>query len=281
MQRHSGHFQGCEPFGLNSHHCPLPLFLCSLEASPFFAGHQLICVCDCAHHWRGGNQEKSEVTSKILETRLPADKEMIRQAKTRSRDRCRMSPVQLSSYCLSAPDPPFHALLCDTGAGILETLCSFASSPLLVSAKWGECPGGSCKPGRGKGTALPVSFCVIPESITPASRVHLGHACFFLSSPGAYQVTLAVKKNLPTNAGDLKGMGSVPRLGRSSAEGNDNPLQYSCLENSMDRGALLVTAHGVQRVRLSTTHTPTFLPVTPVDSSLQGVFFLTLAENFF
>ena len=68
-------------------------------------------------------------------------------------------------------------------------------------------------------------------------------------------------------------MGSVPRLGRSSAEGNDNPLQYSCLENSMDRGALLVTAHGVQRVRLSTTHAPTFLPVTPVDSSLQGVFF--------
>ena len=35
------------------------------------------------------------------------------------------------------------------------------------------------------------------------------------------------------NAGDL---GSVPRLGRSPGEGNDNPLQYSCLENAMDRG---------------------------------------------
>lgn len=133
------------------------------------------------------------MTSKILETRLPSDKETLRQAKTQSRDRCRMSPVQLSSYCLSAPDPPFHALPCDAGAGILETLCSFASSPLLVSAKWGECPGGSCKPGRGKGTLL-VSFCVIPESITPASHVHPGHACFFLSSLGAYQVTLVVKK---------------------------------------------------------------------------------------
>ena len=37
------------------------------------------------------------------------------------------------------------------------------------------------------------------------------------------------------NAGDL---GSIPGLGRSPAEGNDNPLQYSCLENAMDRGAL-------------------------------------------
>ena len=37
------------------------------------------------------------------------------------------------------------------------------------------------------------------------------------------------------NVGDL---GSIPRLGRSPGEGNDNPLQYSCLENSMDRGAL-------------------------------------------
>ena len=41
-------------------------------------------------------------------------------------------------------------------------------------------------------------------------------------------------KNLPVNAGD---MGSFPGLGRSPGEGNDNPLQYSCLGNSMVRGA--------------------------------------------
>ena len=41
-------------------------------------------------------------------------------------------------------------------------------------------------------------------------------------------------KNLPVNAGDL---GSFPGLGRSPGEGNDNPLQYSCLGNSMVRGA--------------------------------------------
>ena len=42
--------------------------------------------------------------------------------------------------------------------------------------------------------------------------------------------------------------GSVPELGRSPAEGNGNPLQYSCLENSMDRGAWWATVHGVARV---------------------------------
>ena len=43
-----------------------------------------------------------------------------------------------------------------------------------------------------------------------------------------------VVKNLPVNAGDAD---SIPELGRSPGAGNGNPLQYSCLENSMDRGA--------------------------------------------
>ena len=49
-------------------------------------------------------------------------------------------------------------------------------------------------------------------------------------------------KNPPTNAGDA---GSIPGLERSSGGGNGNPLQYSCLENSMDRGAWRATVHGV------------------------------------
>ena len=44
----------------------------------------------------------------------------------------------------------------------------------------------------------------------------------------------SVVKNPPTNAGD---MGSIPGSGRSSGGGNGNPLQYSCLGNTMDRGA--------------------------------------------
>ena len=52
----------------------------------------------------------------------------------------------------------------------------------------------------------------------------------------AFQVALVVK-NLPADAGDTRDMGSIPGLGRSPEVGNNNPLQYSCLENSMGRGA--------------------------------------------
>ena len=44
-------------------------------------------------------------------------------------------------------------------------------------------------------------------------------------------------------------LGSIPGSGRSPGEGNGNPLQYSCLENSMDRGAWLATVHGVAKTR--------------------------------
>ena len=46
-----------------------------------------------------------------------------------------------------------------------------------------------------------------------------------------------VVKNVPANAGDVREAGSIPGLGRSPGGGHGNPLQYSCLENPMDRGA--------------------------------------------
>ena len=57
-------------------------------------------------------------------------------------------------------------------------------------------------------------------------------------------------KESDCNAGDL---GSVPGLGRSPGEGNGNTLQYSCLENSMDRGAWKATVHGVAKRRTRLT----------------------------
>ena len=51
-------------------------------------------------------------------------------------------------------------------------------------------------------------------------------------------------KNVLANAGDLRDMSSIPGSGRSSGGGHGNPLQYSFLENSMDRGAWWATAHG-------------------------------------
>ena len=56
-------------------------------------------------------------------------------------------------------------------------------------------------------------------------------------------------KNSPANAGDLRDVGSVPGLGRSPGGGNDNPLQYSCLENSMHREAWGLQSMDLQRVR--------------------------------
>ena len=55
----------------------------------------------------------------------------------------------------------------------------------------------------------------------------------------------AVVKNPPAHAGDVRDAGSIPRSGRSPGEGTGSPLQYSCLENSLDRGAWRAAGHGV------------------------------------
>ena len=63
-----------------------------------------------------------------------------------------------------------------------------------------------------------------------------------------------VVKNLSANAGDARDAGSFPGSGRFSGVGNGNPFQYSCLENSTDRGAWQATFNGVAKSqsRLST-----------------------------
>ena len=59
----------------------------------------------------------------------------------------------------------------------------------------------------------------------------------------------SVVKNLPGNAGGKGDTGSIPGLGRSPGGGNGCPLQYSCLDNPMDRGAWWATVHGVIKIR--------------------------------
>ena len=54
-------------------------------------------------------------------------------------------------------------------------------------------------------------------------------------------------KNLPANVGEARDAGLIPGSGRSLGVGNGNPFQYSCLENSMDRGAWGAIAHGVSQ----------------------------------
>ena len=68
--------------------------------------------------------------------------------------------------------------------------------------------------------------------------------CICMGFPGG-----SVVKNLPANAGDIKDSGFIPGSGRSRGGRHGSPLQYSCLENPMDRGAWWAAVHGVAKSR--------------------------------
>ena len=92
--------------------------------------------------------------------------------------------------------------------------------------------------------------------LTPATQILLP-----LLTLDTSLVTQTVK-NLPANAEEP---GSIPGSGRSPGEGNGYPLQYSCLENSMDRGAWWATVPGVAKIGhngTTNTHTHTHTPQT-------------------
>ena len=57
-------------------------------------------------------------------------------------------------------------------------------------------------------------------------------------------------KNVPTNGADIRTVGSIPGLGRSPGGGHSNLLQYSCLENPMDRGVWWARVHSVARSQI-------------------------------
>ena len=79
----------------------------------------------------------------------------------------------------------------------------------------------------------------------PSQDISLG-ILIVLHGPLEVFVVLVVK-NLPASAGDIRDLGSIPGLGRSPEEGHGYRLQYSCLENPIDRGAWRVTVHGVAK----------------------------------
>ena len=80
----------------------------------------------------------------------------------------------------------------------------------------------------------------------PGIKAHL--SCISCIGRWASQVALVVK-NLPANAGERRDTGSITGSGRSLWGVHGNPLQYSCLENHMDKGAWQTTVQGSQRVR--------------------------------
>ena len=74
-------------------------------------------------------------------------------------------------------------------------------------------------------------------ALSPVPEKLKAHHAYVVGFPGS-----SVVKNLPANAGNA---GSIPRSGTCPGEGNGNPLQYSCLENPMNRGVWWATVHGV------------------------------------
>ena len=82
------------------------------------------------------------------------------------------------------------------------------------------------------------AWCVTVHGVTESDTTELNWYTS-VGFPGG-----SVVKNLPANAGNS---GSIPRSGRSPGEGNGNPLQYSCMENPIDRGAWQATVHGVAK----------------------------------
>ena len=135
----------------------------------------------------------------------------------------------------------FWLSLTHTGQGVLLLALGFFTFLLLI---------------RSKGINVLIIFIIC--SSTFCGALHISRAVFAQSFLHPWQTGIFVRldviipwaslvvqtvKSPPANAGDP---GSAPGLGRSLGEGNGNPLQYSCLENSMDRRAWWASVHGVE-----------------------------------
>ena len=76
-------------------------------------------------------------------------------------------------------------------------------------------------------------------------------------------------KNPPAPTGDVRGVDSIPGSERSPGEGNGNLLQYSCLENSMDKGAWWTSVHGVTKSRTQLSTAPQFERINSLVLSIR------------
>ena len=135
------------------------------------------------------------------------------------------------------------------GTWYVRVGCSWSHQPLTTASQAETTIGFTLKMGTlkhwvkmgcAKATQLSdnkIHFCFI--NISQYNDYPLGYIKNFLGG--------LVVKNSPDNAGAARDMVSIPGSGRSPGEGNGNPLQYSCLENLMDRGAWWATVHGAAK----------------------------------
>ena len=94
-----------------------------------------------------------------------------------------------------------------------------------------------------------LEFSIVHLPSVPPERYLLKSFTFMKSllKIGWVSQLVLVVKNLPADGGDRRDTGSIPGLGRSPEGGHGNPVQYSCLENPMDRGAWRATVHRVTK----------------------------------
>ena len=76
---------------------------------------------------------------------------------------------------------------------------------------------------------------------------NIGHIAKILAIYQKPYIQLSTGSEVKESAYNVGDLGSAPGLGKSTGEENDNPFQYSCLENPMDRGAWQATVHGVEK----------------------------------
>ena len=107
-----------------------------------------------------------------------------------------------------------------------------------------------------------------------------------MSKPSSYLMSPPrLPQWISCSAGDTGDLGLIPGSGRSPGGGHGNPLQYSCLENPMDRGAWWATVHGVTKsqtrlINYTRVYTHTHrLPRTGLKTILQWVFLMTLPSQ--
>ena len=104
-----------------------------------------------------------------------------------------------------------------------------------------------CREGYYTSFLLPIEIEFAKHGVLPLQTIFWGEKFGFVCVKCRRFPGGSVVKNLPANSGAAGVMGSIPASGRSPGGGNCNPLQYSCLDNHMDRGAWRAAIHGVTK----------------------------------
>ena len=144
----------------------------------------------------------------------------------------------------------------------------------------GSIPGWRRSPGEGNG--YPFQYCCLENPIERGAWQATFHGVTESDTTEQLSLHMSIcKKVLPRqrtgkesaasagDAGDPRGIDSIPGWERSPGEGNDSPLQYSCLENSMDRGAWQAILHGAAKRHVLQPRLSFYLLQKPTSNSSQ------------